>query len=437
MRAVSEAREGSEFGWKNCHGGICAPHGFTAGAVSAGLKKEGLDLVVLLSDRISSAAACFTGNRCAAAPVKLCREHLRQNKGWARAVLVNSGCANAATGFRGMQDARATVQALAGQLQVPASSVLVCSTGVIGLPLEVDKIFGALPRCLQRLGRNRGRDAARAIATTDTILKIESICLQVKDGTIRIGGIAKGAGMIHPDMATMLAFVTTDAAISPGRLQRELHWCVDRSFNCITVDGDTSTNDTVIALANGASGVAADEQGAIMREGVGTRRGEGEPVVRTGMTVPMPLFRAGLLEVCQRLARKIAWDGEGATHHLEIQVSGARDFEQARGVARAIGRSNLVKTAIYGHDPNWGRVLSAAGASGEDVSGSRMRLAVDGRVVAEQGVLKRIPDAVFLPIWKKKKIRFSLDLSLGDSSATCWSCDLSHKYIDINASYRT
>jgi glutamate N-acetyltransferase/amino-acid N-acetyltransferase len=453
--------------WRNCPGGICAARGFLAAAERAGLKKAGLDLTIIVSDRPASAAACFTRNRCAAAPVTVSREHLKKNKGRARAILANSGCANAATGERGLQDTRSTVDALARSLDLPPSSILVCSTGVIGLPLQADRIIAKLPVCVSRLSRKQARRAAQAIATTDSVLKIESIAFQAASGAVRVGGIAKGAGMIHPDMATMLAFITTDAAISPAMLQRCLTWCVERSFNCITVDGDTSTNDTVILLANGASGVEVMEEPASGRIDSRTRR-HGDtgaivasprprvPASRLSLS-PRPLipaskpavsshlqdqvceddFRAALLEVCQRLARKIAWDGEGATHQLEIRVTGARSFEQARNVGRSIGRSNLVKTAIYGHDPNWGRVLSAAGASGERIDSSRVQLAIDGQVVAEGGVLKYLPDSVFTSVWKKKKIEIAIDLGLRDANATCWSCDLSHQYVDINASYRT
>ncbi len=466
QRTAAKRHDWLKTPFKYCPGGICAPRGFLAAAERAGLKKTGLDLAIIVSDRLASAAACFTKNCCAAAPVTVSREHLKKSKGCARAILVNSGCANAGTGDRGMQDVRSTVDALARSLDLPATSILVCSTGVIGLPLQAERITAKLPACVSRLSRKEETRAAQAITTTDTVLKIESIALQAGDRTVRIGGIAKGAGMIHPDMATMLAFITTDAALSPALLQRCLKWCVDRSFNCITVDGDTSTNDTVIALANGASGVQVAKDLANTRTDGETRRrgdagiqrrGDGaarlsasprlrlSPSLRRGISasprprvlVPEALFRAALLEVCQRLARKIAWDGEGSTQHLEIRVTGARSFEQARNVGRSIGRSNLVKTAIYGHDPNWGRVLSAAGASGERIDSSRVQLAVDGQVVAERGVLKYFPDSVFNSVWKKKKIEIAVDLGLGEENATCWSCDLSHEYVDINASYRT
>jgi glutamate N-acetyltransferase/amino-acid N-acetyltransferase len=399
--------------WKNCPGGICAPQGFLAAAGRAGLKKAGLDVTVIMSDRDASAAACFTQNKCVAAPVELSQRHLKKSGGRARAVLVNSGCANAATGAPGVDSAHSTVKALARFLDVPESSILVCSTGVIGLPLQAERIIAALPACLARLSRAEAKRAAQAITTTDTVVKIESIEFFSGADAARIGGMAKGAGMIHPDMATMLAFITTDARIEPKQLRQCLQWCVDRSFNCITVDGDTSTNDTVIVLANGAAAVD-------VRRGLDYLR-----------------FRDALLEVCQRLARKVAWDGEGATHHLEIRVTGARSFSQAQSVGRSVGRSNLVKTAIYGHDPNWGRVLSAVGASGERLNIKRVRLSVDSTVVAENGVLKNYPDAFFLRVWKKKRIEFSVDLGLGPHAVTCWSCDLSHEYVDINASYRT
>jgi glutamate N-acetyltransferase/amino-acid N-acetyltransferase len=400
--------------WKNVPGGICSPRGFVASAEYAGLKKSGLDVAVIFSERPASVAACFTKNRCPAAPVELSRRHLRLGRGRGQAILANSGCANAATGLEGLRHARRSVQELAKGLNIPVSSVLVCSTGVIGLPLAVDKLIAVLPRCLAGLNPGKGKRAAEAISTTDTVLKIESIEFQEGGRAVRIGGIAKGAGMIHPDMATMLAFITTDAAIPPAQLQRDLNWCVERSFNSITVDGDTSTNDTVIVLANGAAGAVKKRS----RES-GSR------------------FRAALLEVCRRLARKIAWDGEGATYHLEIQVGGARSFEEARNVGRSIGRSNLVKTAIYGKDPNWGRLLSAVGASGEVLNASRLNLSVNGKRVAEKGVLKNLPDAAFASIWKKKRIRFQIELGQGKEQAVCWSCDLSHEYIDINGSYRS
>jgi glutamate N-acetyltransferase/amino-acid N-acetyltransferase len=305
--------------------------------------------------------------------------------------------------------------------------VLVCSTGVIGVPLDSGKIIAALPSCVAHLNRNYGEKAAEAICTTDTVAKIESIEFKAGGREVRIGGIAKGAGMIHPDMATMLAFITTDAHITSSRLQRNLNWCVERSFNCITVDGDTSTNDTVLVLANGASGVD------VSRLAVAGRA----PAARRPASDPGGIFVDALLEVCRRLARKIAWDGEGATHHLEIAVGGGRTFEQARNVGRSIGRSNLVKTAIYGHDANWGRVLSAAGAAGERIDASRVLLRVDGKIVASGGIVRNAPDSVYADVWNKKRIRIDMDLGLGSASAVCWSCDLSHKYIDINGSYRT
>jgi glutamate N-acetyltransferase/amino-acid N-acetyltransferase len=446
--------------FKNCRGGICAPQGFLAAAERAGLKKAGLDLAIIFSDAPASAAACFTLNQCAAAPVQLCRRHLKEGSGKARAILINSGCANAGTGLQGVRDARSTVNAVAQTLNIPLTSVLVCSTGVIGLRLQAQRIIAALPACARRLSRKEGARAARAILTTDTVLKVESLAFKMGGRAVRIGGIAKGAGMIHPDLATMLAFITTDASIAPARLQEHLNWCVERSFNCITVDGDTSTNDTVIALANGASGIDVGKDTGMGRHGdTGTLTASprrrvtassatnlqkdlslyfsASPRRRVTASAYPELFRAALLEICQRLARKIAWDGEGSTHHLEIEVTGAKSFRQARNVGRSIGRSNLVKTAIYGHDPNWGRVLSAVGASGERIVQSRIRLSVNQRVVAEQGVLKNIADSVFDPIWRKKRIHIAVDLGLGEHRAVCWSCDLSHEYVDINASYRT
>ena len=403
--------------WEQIDGSLATPRGFRAAAVAAGIKKSvgALDLALIVSDvPETTAAGLFTANRAAAAPVLVSRQNLAKSRGRARAVIVNAGNANACTGRAGMQVAQKTVEAVADLLDVPPQQVLVASTGVIGVPLKLDIILAQLPRLKESLSVENAVAVPGAIMTTDTFPK--SCVLRGKIGgrTVCLAGIAKGAGMIHPRMATMLSFITTDAAIKPRVLQTMLRDSVGRSFNRLSVDGDTSTNDTVVALASGASGV-------------GIRPG-GES--RTA-------FLAGLDELCQTLAKMIARDGEGAKKLVTIEVTGARTPGDAERLARAIANSPLVKTAIAGSDPNWGRIICAAGYSGAKFDPSKVDIRVNDFYLCRKGLDAVFNEAAAKRELDQKELTLHINLHAGSASTTFWTCDLTHDYVTINASYRT
>ena len=344
-------------------GGVTSPQGFCAGATYAGIKKKSkdvLDLGILYSEVSCTAAAVFTTNKIKAAPVLLNRQKLQQT-GKARAVIINSGCANACTGDQGMANAEATADLLAKSLGISASEVMVCSTGVIGVQLPMDKIQEGI-NCIA-LSQEGGHDLARAMMTTDT--RPKEIAVKVKSGQdeFTIGGVAKGAGMIHPDMATMLCFLTTDAAVEPAFLDLSLKKAVDSTFNMISVDGDTSTNDTVMIMANGLAGNKAISQSS-------------------DSAVP---FQEALEQVCLYLAKAIARDGEGATRLIEVRVNGAASLEDARSAARTIAASSLVKTAVHGCDPNWGRIIAAAGRSGAELDPEKADVFIENMCLLKSG----------------------------------------------------
>jgi glutamate N-acetyltransferase/amino-acid N-acetyltransferase len=403
--------------WEQIDGSLATPRGFRGAAVAAGIKKSvgALDLALIVSDvPETTAAGLFTANRAAAAPVLVSRQNLAKSRGRARAVIVNAGNANACTGRAGMQVAQKTVEAVADLLDVPPQQVLVASTGVIGVPLKLDIILAQLPRLKESLSVENAVAVPGAIMTTDTFPK--SCVLRGKIGgrTVCLAGIAKGAGMIHPRMATMLSFITTDAAIKPRVLQTMLRDSVGRSFNRLSVDGDTSTNDTVVALASGASGV-------------GIRPG-GES--RTA-------FLAGLDELCQTLAKMIARDGEGAKKLVTIEVTGARTPGDAERLARAIANSPLVKTAIAGSDPNWGRIICAAGYSGAKFDPSKVDIRVNDFYLCRKGLDAVFNEAAAKRELDQKELTLHINLHAGSASTTFWTCDLTHDYVTINASYRT
>ncbi len=382
--------------------------GFRFAAVEAGLRKTGgADLALIVSDTTAAAAAAFTSNRVQAAPLVVSREHLRRSRSRARAVVINAGNANCATP-NGLEVARATAHAAARLLGVPQEQILLASTGVIGVPLDAQKLTSALPRAVAHLSPQAFADAASAILTTDTHPKLAAR----RAGAARVLGFAKGAGMIHPRLvphATMLAFLVTDAAFPPTALQRLTTAAVARTFNRLSVDGDTSTNDTVFVLANGAAGRVA----------------------------PGRLGRA-LEEVMEELAAAIAGDGEGARKRVRIEVRGGRTEREAETVARAIANSPLVKTALAGGDPNWGRILSAAGASGAAIEPERVRLALDSVTVCRRGAAADFDEAALArTLAAGREIRVNLDLGRGSARAAFWTCDLTEDYIRINASYRT
>ncbi len=330
--------------------GITAARGFVAAGVHCGIRRRRADLALVVSDGPASAAAVFTTNRVQAAPILVSRESLAASGGHARAVVVNSGNANACTGEAGLRAARRTADEAARLLEIPPEQVLVASTGVIGVPLPVLRLVSALPRAVQSLAVGGGVAAAEAILTTDTCTKQAVRTVETSSGTYVVGGMAKGSGMIHPNLATTLGLVTTDAAVAPGLLRRCLERAVEVSFNRITVDGDTSTNDMVAVLAGGASGVAVCAGG-------------------------VPRFEEALTEVLVDLAKQVARDGEGATKFITVEVQGAASDEDALRVARTVAGSPLVKTALHGADANWGRVVAAAGRAGVGREPEVMRVA--------------------------------------------------------------
>jgi glutamate N-acetyltransferase / amino-acid N-acetyltransferase len=376
-----------------------APEGFKIAAAAAGIRKSGLDLGLLYSDRPATTAAVFTKNAFPAAPILVTRDHLKSSGHMTRAVLVNAGNANAVTGEAGLKAARDCAAEVAKHLKCKPSEVFVSSTGVIGRPLPVEKIFAALPSLVHTMSAGGADVFSRAIMTTDTVPKVAA----ASAGGVRMLGFAKGSGMIHPNMATMLSYILTDARIDFPTLDKALRYAVDRSFHSITVDGDTSTNDTVAVLANGASG-----------------------------KTPSPeAFTAQLTEVCQTLAKAIARDGEGATKFVELRIEGAPSDDAAREIGRTIARSPLVKTAIYGCDPNWGRLICAVGNSGIQINGEKVELFIDD-VPLMNGDLKVVSQKL-----ASKEVRIRVALHSGSGTATVWTCDLTEQYIRINADYTT
>jgi glutamate N-acetyltransferase/amino-acid N-acetyltransferase len=412
-------------------GDVTTPRGFRAAAATGGLKASGApDIALVVSDLESSAAGVFTQNAFAAAPVRLDRATLRASGGRARAVIANSGNANAVTGPAGDAAAAAMQRAAASALACPDEHVLVLSTGIIGVPLDVAKVERGIALASNALSANGGPAAARAIMTTDTRPKTAARRVRLSGGDVLVGGMAKGAGMIHPDMATMLAVVTTDLDRAPIALAADLAAAVDVSFNRISIDGDTSTNDSVILLANGASGVAVSDPHA-------------DPHADDVAT-----WRAALVDLCQDLARQIVRDGEGVRKLAVIVVAGAADDADARRVANAIATSPLVKTAFAGGDPNWGRIVAAAGRSGAAVDPARVTLTfapgehdVEGAAAPVRLLANGLPtgfdEAAAAAILAGDAFRVRLDLGLGDGAATVWTGDLTEEYVRINADYRT
>jgi glutamate N-acetyltransferase/amino-acid N-acetyltransferase len=394
-------------------GGVTTPRGFRAAGISAGIKaNKGLDLALLVSESPATAAAVFTVNRAQAAPVLVSRQHLARSGGVARAIVVNSGCANACTGDEGLQAARDMAAETARLVNCPIDQVLVASTGVIGVALPIEKVRSGLPDAMRALGADQGAAAARAIMTTDPFPKEAAAQIAIGPREIAIGGMAKGSGMIEPMMATMLAFVTTDAAAPQPLLARALREAVDDTFNAITVDGECSTNDCVMLLANGASGAVVDE----------TSYGA---------------FVAGLQAVCRELALGIVRGGEGATKLVTVTVTGGASSVEARRAAKAIANSPLVKTAIHGGDPNWGRLIAVAGRAGVAFELERAAVMIGSIVLFKNG--KPYDDAApqAAAYLKGKDIAVSVDLGAGAASSTVWTCDLSAEYVRINADYRT
>ncbi|MDR2005917.1 MAG: bifunctional glutamate N-acetyltransferase/amino-acid acetyltransferase ArgJ [Acidaminococcales bacterium] len=400
---------------KAIDGWITAPGGFTAAGVKAGIKASGKeDVALIVSENLASCGAVFTQNIMAAAPVLFSRRVAAG--GYARAIAVNAGCANASTGERGLNEARAMAGLTAELLSCGQQEVFVCSTGVIGPFLPMDKIVRGLKDAYRELSVAGGGKAAAAIQTTDTFIKRAAYEFTLEGRTAVIAGIAKGAGMIHPDMATMLAFITTDAAVSPAVLSRAVKKAADLSFNMVVVDGDTSTNDSLIALANGFCGNSLIDS-------------ENHPGYAS--------FFAALTAVSVDLAKLIARDGEGATKFLEVTVDGAPDFAAAKAVAMAVAKSPLVKTAFFGCDPNWGRIICAVGYAGVNFAPEDLTVALNGVEVFARGGGVAADAEKLGAIMKERDIILKLALGAGQTSATVWTCDLSYDYIKINADYHT
>ncbi len=390
------------------------PKGFLASGVEAGIGKKRPDLALLVAEGGANAAAVFTRNRFLAAPVVVSKAALRRSGGRVRAVVVNSGCANAVTGAAGLAAARAVQRRAAGLLGCPAREVFVASTGVIGVLLPDEKIRARLPDAVARLSAGGLAAASRAILTTDAGPKVAQAAYSWNGRRGRVVGFAKGAGMIHPDMATMLAFVTTDAPAAPAALRSILRSAVGESFNAISVDGDTSTNDTVLLLASGTlggPGIAAAEEA--------------------------PELARAVAEVCRRLAWMIVRDGEGATRVMDVEITGAASEREARLAAHAVATSPLVKTALHGGDPNWGRILAAIGRSGARVSTRRVSLKAGPVVLVESGAPTAYREAAAAKVFARERVPITADLGVGSARARLLAADLGPAYVSLNADYRS
>jgi glutamate N-acetyltransferase / amino-acid N-acetyltransferase len=396
-------------------GGITAPQGFTSTAVHCGIKAKpgALDLTIVAAETPVSAAGLFTTNLAQAAPVLVSKAHLQQTGGVARAVVINSGCANACTGAQGMADAERMAAEVGDVLACGAEQVLVASTGVIGVNLKMDKVVAGIRMAVPALAHGNGSDVARAIMTTDPFPKEHAVRVETAQGTFVVGGTAKGSGMIEPNMATMIGMLTTDARVSPPLLHRALAESARDTFNAITVDGECSTNDTLFAMASGASGVAIDEESY-----------------------------AALLDAFLAVSRKLAVDivrgGEGATKLIAVNVHNARTRDDARQVARTIANSPLVKTAVHGADPNWGRIVAAAGRAGVRFDIQRATVHVGGILLFEHGLPHDDAAPRAAEHMQGTDVQIDVDLGTGGGvDATIWTCDLTAEYVRINGEYRT
>jgi len=399
---------------KQIHGGITVVPKIKAAGISAGIKKDGVkDMALIVADKPAVAAGTFSTNRSRGAPTYVSQENLQEPVG--QAIIVNSENANACTGEQGFKDARRMVEATASALNIDPSLVFVASTGVIGQPLPMDKVEQGIEKISKLVSYDGGDDAAEAIMTTDSAPKKSAVEIEIGSVPVKIGGIAKGAGMIHPNMATMLSFIATDVDITPELLQMALRGAVKRSFNSITVDGDTSTNDTVLILATGDAGnPKIDKQNEYY-----------------------DAFVEGLNFVTLELAKMIAKDGEGATKLIKVLVKGAKNYEDADKAARAIANSLLVKTAIFGRDANWGRIVCAIGYSGAEFDLNDMSVWVNELQLVKNGVDAGFSEEKAFEILGQDEITIKSDLGASDAEATVWTCDLSDEYVKINATYRS
>ncbi|MBI4284205.1 MAG: bifunctional glutamate N-acetyltransferase/amino-acid acetyltransferase ArgJ [Chloroflexi bacterium] len=394
-------------------GTVTSPQGFYAGATYAGIKKakDSLDMGILFSEAPCVTAGLFTTNKIKSAPVVLCQERLK--KGSATAIIANSGCANASTGEQGLADATEMAALAAKAIGIPEEDMLVASTGVIGQRLPMKLIKAGIDRII--LAKDGGHELARAIMTTDTVPKETAVAVIIGDSEFTIGGVAKGSGMIHPNLATMLCFLTTDAAVELAFLRSALRQAVDVSFNMVSVDGDTSPSDTVLIMANGRAG--------------------NEPISASSQVAET--FQEALDRVCIELAKAIAGDGEGATRLIEVTVDGAMTTAEARMAARTVVGSSLVKTAVHGADPNWGRIIAAVGRSGVEVMESKIDLAIGNVSVLKKGSPLPFSTQRVVKVLKQREVPIRLHLNLGTASATAWGCDLSKEYVTINSQYMT
>ena len=406
---------------KKIDGGVTAAQGFEAAGVASGIRKKGrLDMAIVYSQKPCQVAGAFTTNVVKAAPVKWDQKIVKESA-YAQAVVVNSGIANACTGAEGYGYCQETAETMSEALGIPVDAVLVGSTGVIGMQLPMDKIKMGVEQLVEvkNASIEAGTAAAQAIMTTDTCKKEIALQVEIGEVTVTIGGMAKGSGMIHPNMCTMLSFITTDAAISKSALQKALSADVEDTYNMISVDGDTSTNDTVLVLANGIAGNQEIVEG----------------------TAEYEIFAKGLREVNEYLAKQMAGDGEGATALFEVNVIGAETKEQAKILSKSIACSNLVKTAIAGHDANWGRIICAMGYSGAQFDPEKVDLFFESKAgkiqITENGVALNYSEEKATEILSQEVVIATADIKMGNEKATAWGCDLTHGYISINADYRS
>lgn len=393
--------------------GITYPKGFKAAGLNCGIRLKREDLALIYSENIATACGVFTQNKFKAAPLFVTEENLNKSKGQLQAILINSGVANACTGEKGMQDAWETVEYVSEGLKIKKEYVAVTSTGKIGEFLPLDKIKNGAKKAIANLSESGGTDAAKAILTTDKAKKEIAVNFTIKGKEIRIGGIAKGSGMIHPNMATMLGFITSDICIDKELLHEALKEVVKKTFNMVSVDGDTSTNDMVLLMANGLAGNSfITEKDSSYKQ-----------------------FVQGLYIIAEHLAKSIAKDGEGATKLIEAEVQNALSEEDAKKAAKAIIDSLLVKTAIFGHDPNWGRILAAVGYSGAQMDQEKVDLFLKEKIVENGQPIKYSREEIGKYLKDSNEIKIVVDLKVGNKSAIAWGCDLSYDYVKINTNY--
>lgn len=397
-------------------GGVTAVPGFLASGVYAGLKKEGLDVALIYNSMLCSCAGVFTLNKVKAAPVIVTMDKIKLKHGYSNGIVINSGNANACTGLSGFVNAKNMCTFAANKLGVEEDYILVASTGVIGEPLPMDNVTKGIELAVKNLNSNGGCDAAKAIMTTDLLAKEFAISFEVEGKKVHIGGMAKGSGMIHPNMATMLAYITTDVSISPSMLKKALREVTDETFNMITVDGDTSTNDMVVAFASG---------------------GANNKAIIEDSSEAYKIFVEALKKVCTELAKKIARDGEGATALIEVNVKNALTKKDAKLAVKAVVSSNLFKAAVFGKDANWGRIICAVGYSGAEFDPNKVDIYIGDLQVARDGAGIKFDEDKARKLLSMDTVGVTIDFKQGKACATAWGCDLSYDYVRINADYRT